>query len=199
MAEGKLVRRFASDDVLHINKSKRCSDFKSSGYAIRNLCWRRAGMAPVRVGSSLRGAEGRSQIASRAEWAFGRAGSSYTVKFTANGKSSTQPRTIKLDPRVKTPQDALVRQLGWLRGSHHRGGMSRWRLQRPLNCEATRRAQKAGGRQRRAFDGFAGAGKKSWRRKWRPTVIRNLDCLGLPFRARSTNRFGMPRRRLRDC
>jgi len=35
---------------------------------------------------------------------------SYTVKFTANAKSSTQPLTIKLDPRVKTPQDALVRQ-----------------------------------------------------------------------------------------
>jgi hypothetical protein len=36
----------------------------------------------------------------------------YTVKLTANGKSSTQPLTIKLDPRVKTPQDALVRQFG---------------------------------------------------------------------------------------
>ena len=28
----------------------------------------------------------------------------YTVKLTANGKSRTQPLTIKLDPRVKTPQ-----------------------------------------------------------------------------------------------
>src|SRR5260370_24416891 len=36
----------------------------------------------------------------------------YTVKLTASGKSSTQPLTIKLDPRVKTPQDALVRQFG---------------------------------------------------------------------------------------
>jgi hypothetical protein len=34
----------------------------------------------------------------------------YTVKLTANGKSSTQPLIIKLDPRVKTPQDALARQ-----------------------------------------------------------------------------------------
>ena len=34
----------------------------------------------------------------------------YTVKLTVGGKSSTQPLTIKLDPRVKTPQDALVRQ-----------------------------------------------------------------------------------------
>src|SRR5229473_8636441 len=36
----------------------------------------------------------------------------YTVKLTANGKSSTQSLTIKLDPRVKTPQDALDRQFG---------------------------------------------------------------------------------------
>src|SRR5216683_7087099 len=34
----------------------------------------------------------------------------YTVKLTVGGQSSTQPLTIKLDPRVKTPQDALVRQ-----------------------------------------------------------------------------------------
>jgi len=34
----------------------------------------------------------------------------YTVKLTANGKSSTQPLTIKLDPRVKAPQEAMVRQ-----------------------------------------------------------------------------------------
>src|ERR1700682_4726898 len=36
----------------------------------------------------------------------------YIVKLSANGKSSTQPLTIKLDPRVKTPQDALVPQFG---------------------------------------------------------------------------------------
>ncbi len=32
------------------------------------------------------------------------------MKLTANGKSTTQPLTIKLDPRVKVPQDALTRQ-----------------------------------------------------------------------------------------
>src|SRR5260370_40581861 len=36
----------------------------------------------------------------------------YPVKLTVGGKSSTQPLTIKLDPRGKTPQDALVRQFG---------------------------------------------------------------------------------------
>lgn len=34
----------------------------------------------------------------------------YTVKLTANGKSAAQPLTVILDPRVKTPPDALVRQ-----------------------------------------------------------------------------------------
>jgi len=34
----------------------------------------------------------------------------YTVRLTAHGKSSSQPLVIKMDPRVKTPQDALGRQ-----------------------------------------------------------------------------------------
>jgi hypothetical protein len=34
----------------------------------------------------------------------------YTVKLTANGKSTSQPLTIKLDPRVKTPVEVLTRQ-----------------------------------------------------------------------------------------
>lgn len=35
---------------------------------------------------------------------------SYIVRLIANGKSSTQPLTIKIDSRVKTPQAELVRQ-----------------------------------------------------------------------------------------
>jgi hypothetical protein len=34
----------------------------------------------------------------------------YTVKLTANGQSYTQPLTLKLDPRVKTPAIALQQQ-----------------------------------------------------------------------------------------
>jgi hypothetical protein len=34
----------------------------------------------------------------------------YTVQLTARGKNSTQTLTIKMDPRVKTPQQELVRQ-----------------------------------------------------------------------------------------
>ncbi len=31
----------------------------------------------------------------------------YSVKFTASGKSFSEPLTVRMDPRVKTPQDAL--------------------------------------------------------------------------------------------
>ena len=34
----------------------------------------------------------------------------YTVKLTVNGQSSTQPLTVKMDPRVKTSQEDLQKQ-----------------------------------------------------------------------------------------
>jgi len=34
----------------------------------------------------------------------------YAVKLTANGHSSTQPLTVKIDPRVKTPSEGLAQQ-----------------------------------------------------------------------------------------
>jgi len=34
----------------------------------------------------------------------------YTIRLTAHGKNSSQPLTVKMDPRVKTPQDALTHQ-----------------------------------------------------------------------------------------
>lgn len=34
----------------------------------------------------------------------------YSVKLTVNGRSYTQPLTVKMDPRVKTPQDGLAQQ-----------------------------------------------------------------------------------------
>src|SRR6185436_10532347 len=34
----------------------------------------------------------------------------YTVKLTVNGKSYTQPLTLKMDPRVKTPALGLAQQ-----------------------------------------------------------------------------------------
>jgi hypothetical protein len=45
--------------------------------------------------------------ASNAPWA---APGVYTVKLTVNGKSYTQPLTVKMDPRVKTPVAGLLKQ-----------------------------------------------------------------------------------------
>ena len=35
----------------------------------------------------------------------------YTLRLTVNGKSTTQPLVVRMDPRVKTPRAALARQL----------------------------------------------------------------------------------------
>jgi photosystem II stability/assembly factor-like uncharacterized protein len=109
-SEGKLVRRFASDDVLHKTNP---NDVPIQVEWIRDLkpLLAEAGMhrfvwdlhyaLPKGVRTSYWGPAGPSAVPGN-----------YTVKLTANGKSSTQPLTIKLDPRVKTSQDVLARQFG---------------------------------------------------------------------------------------
>jgi photosystem II stability/assembly factor-like uncharacterized protein len=106
--EGKLVRRFASNDELHKTDPH---DVQFSIYWVRDqqplsaeagmhrFVWDLRYPTPKSVRGSFRGASG--------PWA---PPGSYIVKLTANSKSSSQPLTIKMDPRVKTPQDALVRQ-----------------------------------------------------------------------------------------
>jgi len=109
-SEGKLVRRFASDEVLHRTSP---NDVPIQVEWIRNakpllaeagmhrFVWDLHYALPKGVRRSFWGPRGPSAVPGE-----------YTVKLTASGKSSTQPLTIKLDPRVKTPQDALVRQFG---------------------------------------------------------------------------------------
>jgi len=107
-SEGRLVRRFASDEVLHKTNP---DDVPLQAEWIRDpkpllgeagmhrFVWDLRLALPKGVRTTYWGPAGPLAVPG-----------SYTVKFTANGKSSTQPLTIKLDPRVKTPQDALVRQ-----------------------------------------------------------------------------------------
>ncbi|HEU5218642.1 MAG TPA: hypothetical protein VFU23_08280, partial [Gemmatimonadales bacterium] len=47
----------------------------------------------------------------------------YTVRLTANGKTSTQPLTLRLDPRVKTPAAGLA-QLATLSGRMYDGAVA---------------------------------------------------------------------------
>src|SRR5712664_360935 len=107
-SEGNLVRRFASNEVL---RKTNPNDVPIQVEWIRDpkpllaeagmhrFVWDLHYALPKEVRRSFWGPAGPM------------AGpGNYTVKLTANGKSSTQPLTIKLDPRVKTPQDALARQ-----------------------------------------------------------------------------------------
>jgi hypothetical protein len=107
-SEGKLVRRFASDDVLHKTnpndvpmQMEWVRDPKPllAEAGMHRFVWDLRYPLPKGVRSSFWGPAGPVAVPGN-----------YIVKLTANGKSSTEPLTIKLDPRVKTSQDALVRQ-----------------------------------------------------------------------------------------
>ncbi len=109
-SEGKLVRRFASNDELR-KTNPNDVQFQFDWLRDPKPLLAEAGMH--RFVWDLRYALPKG--IRRSFW--GPAGplappGNYTVKLTANGKSSTQPLTIKLDPRVKAPQDAMVRQFG---------------------------------------------------------------------------------------
>jgi photosystem II stability/assembly factor-like uncharacterized protein len=107
-SEGKLVRRFASNDVLPKTNP---SDVPIQVEWIRDpkpllaeagmhrFVWDLRYALPKGVHGSFWGPAGPMAVPGE-----------YVVKLTANGKSSTQPLTIKLDPRVKVLQDALTRQ-----------------------------------------------------------------------------------------
>jgi photosystem II stability/assembly factor-like uncharacterized protein len=107
-AEGKLVRRFASNDELRKTDPKdveflmqwvRDQKPLSAEAGMHRFVWDLRYPQPQSVHTTFWGPAGPLA-----------APGSYIVRLTANGKSSTQPLTIKIDPRVKTPQAELVRQ-----------------------------------------------------------------------------------------
>jgi photosystem II stability/assembly factor-like uncharacterized protein len=109
-SEGKLVRRFASDDVLHKTNPNdvpiqvewiRDPKPLLAEAGMHRFVWDLRYALPKGVRTTYWGPAGPLAVPGN-----------YTLKLTANGKSSTEPLTIKLDPRVKAPQDALVRQFG---------------------------------------------------------------------------------------
>jgi photosystem II stability/assembly factor-like uncharacterized protein len=106
--EGKLVRRFASNDKLRKTDPK---DVEFPVQWVRDPQPLSAEAGMHRFVWDLR--YPLSQSVHATYW--GPAGplaapGSYIVRLTANGKSSTQPLTIKMDPRVKATQAELVRQ-----------------------------------------------------------------------------------------
>ena len=107
-SEGRLVRRFASDDEQRkVNPNDlafpaswvREPQPLSAEAGMHRFVWDLRYLTPKGARASFR----------RPSGALGVPGN-YTVRLTAHGKSSSQALTIKMDPRVKTPQDALVRQ-----------------------------------------------------------------------------------------
>ena len=107
-SEGRLVRRFASDDLQRkVNPNDlafpaswvREPQPLSGEAGMHRFVWDLRYLPPKGARASFRRSSGPLAVPGN-----------YTVRLTAHGKSSSQPLTIKMDPRVKTPQDALVRQ-----------------------------------------------------------------------------------------
>jgi photosystem II stability/assembly factor-like uncharacterized protein len=107
-SEGKLVRRFTSNDELRKTDPKdvqfpiywvRDPQPLSAEAGMHRFVWGLRYPLPQSVHASFWGPAGPAA-----------APGSYILRLTANGKSSTQPLTIKMDPRVKATQAALVRQ-----------------------------------------------------------------------------------------
>jgi len=107
-AEGKLVRRFSSDDKPHKTNP---ADVPFPMYWVHEPPPLSAEAGMHRFVWDLRYTlpPGVRDSSWRPRTVFALPGK-YTVKLTANGKSAAQPLTVILDPRVKTPPDALVRQ-----------------------------------------------------------------------------------------
>jgi len=107
-SEGKLVRRFTSNDELRKTNPKdvefplqwvRDPQPLSAEAGMHRFVWDLRYPLPQSVHTTYWGPTG--------PWA---APGSYIVRLTANGKSSTQPLTVKMDPRVKATQAELMRQ-----------------------------------------------------------------------------------------
>jgi photosystem II stability/assembly factor-like uncharacterized protein len=106
--EGALVRRFSSDDVLPKTDPKnlpiamewvRPAVALSAELGMHQFVWDLRYAPPKGVRQSFYGPSG--------VWTLP---GNYTVKLTANGKSSSQVLTVKMDPRIGTPEDALRRE-----------------------------------------------------------------------------------------
>ena len=106
--DGKLVRRFSSDDALPETNPADVpfpvywvhqQQPLSAEAGMHRFVWDLQCALPEGVRDSYR--QRRTVLAPPGN---------YTVKLTANGKSTIQPLTVVLDPRVRTRQEALVQQ-----------------------------------------------------------------------------------------
>ena len=118
-AKGRLVRRYSSDDApIEPKDDGNVPRWWPRPYAppslqaglhrfVWDLHW---GPAPhvLEGGYPIAAIPGNTPKEPRGPWALP---GKYTVRLTAAGKTLTQPLTVKMDPRVKTPLPALQQQL----------------------------------------------------------------------------------------
>ena len=107
-SNGRLVRRFASDDKARKANPDELS-FPVSWVREPQPLSAEAGMHRFLWDLRYLPARGVRGSLRRPSGPLAPPGN-YTIQLTANDKNTTQPLTIKMDPRVKTPQDDLVRQ-----------------------------------------------------------------------------------------
>jgi len=107
-ANGALVRRFSSDDSLPKTNPKdipiamewaRDAAPLSAESGMHRFVWDLHYALPKSVHRSFYGPAG--------VWSLP---GNYVVKLTASGKSTSQPLTVKMDPRISKPEDALRRE-----------------------------------------------------------------------------------------
>ena len=118
--DGRLVRKFASDDeVRKVNADElpfpaswvRVAPQLSAEAGMHRFVWDLRYPLPKGVRESFWRPSGPLALPG-----------TYMVKLTAHGKSSTQALIVKTDPRVKTPQDALLQQFELVRKLSTREG-----------------------------------------------------------------------------
>jgi len=156
--DGRLVRKFASDDEVRKVDANELS-FPASWVRVPPSLSTEAGMH--RFVWDLRYAlpKGVPESFWRPSGPYALPGN-YTIRLTAHGKSSTQTLVVKMDPRVKTPQDALVRQFELARKLSAREGEVSGALQEAseLRKQIDTRRKEAGDRAdaRKALEELSG-------------------------------------------
>jgi len=107
-SDGKLVRRFASDDeVRKVNPNDLAYPVSwarepkppSAEAGMHRFVWDLRYPLPKGVRATFYGPSGPLALPGN-----------YIVKLTGGGKSTAQPLTVKMDLRIKTPQELLIRQ-----------------------------------------------------------------------------------------
>ena len=143
--DGKPVRRFGSDDLLPKTNPNdvpittewiRDEAPPSADAGMHRFVWDLHYALPKGVRRSFYGPAG--------PWVLP---GNYTVTLTANGKSSSQPLVVTMDPRVKTPREDLMREFqAASRVSAMLGEITEaWQEAEDLRKQIAERSKQAGG------------------------------------------------------